>query len=76
MNEWELTPQELTDLATKYSEPSDSSIGYERNIANAALKRLVNWGCSDCGDPVHSWDGTHFDCPDCFLKMCKGVGLL
>lgn len=43
MPDWEMTPQELTDLATKYSESSNESIGYEREFAKAAQRKLVEW---------------------------------
>ncbi len=40
MKPYELIPEEL-EMLQKYQEPSNESMGYERNIANVANKKML-----------------------------------
>ena len=77
---YRLTGEELEKLQ-EYEEPSNSSIGYERNIEHKAQGCLVNWLNEPCTEhiypngakvkPVFNKIWRHKDCDICWESLLR-----
>ncbi len=81
---YELTGEQLEKLQ-EYDEPSNESIGYEKNIAHEALRNLVKWLDEPCIEHIYP-DGAeikkifgrvwkHYECDICWQSLLKDFGL-